>query len=233
MAGMSGSGKQKFEIACASRGFHVYREIWNPKTGQKLQVNQEINNIHDPFAISLGAKLNGKLTSNEIVGHIPREISRFCHFFINYGGKLEAHVTCAKYRPSPIPSGGLEIPILLSVKKGDATEKVFSEMETFIKSYYIEPDRIVVSTNNENYNEEIDLDVEFVPDSEIEESQPTAENHEHDGNDDSMEVIPETQTQVIPETQGISNTQTVPETQTTKLFYMQNMLGYSLLSALS
>ena len=73
---------------------------------------------------------------------------------------------------------------------------------------------VVVSTNNENYNEEIDLDVEFVPDSEIEESQHTAENHEHDGNDDSMEVIPETQTQVIPETQGIGNTQTVPETQT-------------------
>ena len=54
--------------------------------------------------------------------------------------------------------------------------------------------------------------MEFVPDSEIEESQPTAENHKHDGND-SMEVILETQTQVIPETQGIGNTQTVPETQ--------------------
>ena len=38
-------------------------------------------------------------------------------------------------------------------------------METFIKSYYIEPGQIVVSTNDKNYNEEIDLDVEFVPDS--------------------------------------------------------------------
>ena len=45
------------------------------------------------------------------------------------------------------------------------------------------------------------------------ESQPIAENHKHHGND-LMEVIPETQTQVIPETQGIRNTQTVPETQT-------------------
>ena len=49
--------------------------------------------------------------------------------------------------------------------KKDATEKVFSKMETFIKSYYIEPGQIVVSTNDKNYNEEIDLDVEFVPDS--------------------------------------------------------------------
>ena len=88
-----------------------------------------INNICDSFAISLRAELNGKLTSNEIVGHISCEISHFCQLFINYGGKLEAHVTCAKYRPSPIPSGGLEIPIPLSVKKGDATKKVFSEIE--------------------------------------------------------------------------------------------------------
>ena len=45
-------------------------------------------------------------------------------------------------------------------------------------------------------------------------SQPNAKNHEHHDGNDSLEVIPETQTQVIPETQGISNTQTVPETQT-------------------
>ena len=49
------SGKEQFEIACASRGFHVYHELWKPKLGQKLQIDQEIDNIHDPFAISLGA----------------------------------------------------------------------------------------------------------------------------------------------------------------------------------
>ena len=117
MANKRESGKQQFEIACASRDFHVYRELWKPKLGQKLQIDQEIGNIHDPFAISLGAKVVGKLTDNEIFGYIPREISRFCHYFINYGGQLEARVTCTKYRPSPIPSGGLEIPILLIVKE--------------------------------------------------------------------------------------------------------------------
>ena len=38
---------------------------------------------------------------------------------------------------------------------------------------YIKPDQIVVLTNNKNYNEEIDLDVEFFPDSEIEERKST------------------------------------------------------------
>ena len=90
MATKRESGKQQFEITCASRGFHVYRELWKPKLGQNLQVKQEIGNLHDPFAISLGAKIPGKLTDFDIVGHIPREISRFCHYFKSYGGKIEA-----------------------------------------------------------------------------------------------------------------------------------------------
>ena len=92
----------------------------------------------------MGAKIVGKLTDNEIAGHILREISRFCHYFINYSGKLEARVTCTKYKPSPIPSGGLEIPILLIARKGDSTEEIFEKMEDFLRSYYVEPDKVVV-----------------------------------------------------------------------------------------
>ena len=47
------AGKQQFEINCASRGFHVYRNLWSPKFGQILQVKQELGNVHDPFEISL------------------------------------------------------------------------------------------------------------------------------------------------------------------------------------
>ena len=43
--------------------------------------------------------------------------NRFCHYFINYRRKVEACVRNAKYRPLPVPSGGLEISILLVVKK--------------------------------------------------------------------------------------------------------------------
>ena len=74
------------------RGFHVYRNLWKPKLKQILQVEQELANVHDPFAISLGAKIPGKLTEFEVVGHIPREISRFCNYFLKYGGMLQAYV---------------------------------------------------------------------------------------------------------------------------------------------
>lgn len=204
------AGRQRFEIPCASRGFHVYREVWTPRLGQSLKVEQEINNVHDPFAISLGTKIPGKLTDKEIVGHIPREISRFCHYFLNYGGKLETRVTCARYRPSPIPTGGLEIPILLIVLKADSTDEVFEEMENLVNSYYIEPDQIVAEEgedDEEGEGDEIDLDIELVPESEIEETQ------EEISAPTSVDVVPETQTQTVPETQDIGNTQIIPETQ--------------------
>ena len=150
MATKRESGKQQFEITCASRGFRVYREFWKPKLGQNLQVKQEIGNLHDSFAISLGAKIPGKLTDFVIVGHIPREISRFCHYFMNYRGKIEARVRCTKYRPSPTPSGGLEISILLVINKGDSTQEIFEKMESFVKSYYLEPVKIVAEAKDKD-----------------------------------------------------------------------------------
>ena len=118
---------------------------------------------------------------------------------------MEACVTCTKYSPSSIPSGGLEIPILLIAKKGDSTEEIFEKMEDLLRSYYVEPDKIVV----EKKDKEIDFDVEYVPESEMEASQAAQDR----GDATSQELIPETQTQVVPETQDIGNTRTIAQTQ--------------------
>ena len=48
------------------------------------------------------------------VGHIPREISRHVYFFIKKKeGCINGKVLSVKYQPSPIPSAGLEIPMIL------------------------------------------------------------------------------------------------------------------------
>lgn len=133
---------KQFEMPCASRGYHVYREIWKPALGEHLQMSQELGNVHDPFAIAIKVKIRGRLTNDEIAGHIPREISRFCHYFLNYGGTLEGRVQNAKYRPSPIPSGGLEIPIILIVKRQNTDSAVFKKMKDLLEEYYIEPNKI-------------------------------------------------------------------------------------------
>ena len=111
------NGKIQYQINCASRGFHVYRNIWSLKIGQNLVARQEVGNDHDSFAMSAGVNIPRKLTNFDIVRHIPREISRSCRYFVNYGGYIEARVQESKYRPSHIPYGGLEIPITLIIKK--------------------------------------------------------------------------------------------------------------------
>ena len=60
--------------------------------------------------------LRHKITASDVMGHIPREISRFCNFFLNYGGALERRVRDNRYRRLSIPQYGLEIPIALIVK---------------------------------------------------------------------------------------------------------------------
>ena len=109
--------------------------------------------------MALGAKLRGKLTDFDIVGHIPREISRFCHYFINYGGIIEARVRETKYRPSPIPSGGLEIPIRLIVKKGESSAEVFKKMETKINERYCEPEKIKETKDNNILADDMEEDL--------------------------------------------------------------------------
>ena len=68
---------ERFEIKCASLGFHVYRDIWMPKLSQLFEVFHEQGNIHDPFAIAFKVKSTAILTK-AVSGHIPREIPQFC-----------------------------------------------------------------------------------------------------------------------------------------------------------
>ena len=72
--------------------------------------------------------------------------------------------------------------------------------------YYIEPNKIVV----EKQDEEMDFDVEYVPELEIE-ANSSAQDYKDMASQGA--VISKTKTQVILETQDVGNTQTIPETQ--------------------
>ena len=47
------------------------------------------------------------------VGHIPGKLSRFVFPFIHEGGSVTRAVANITPKPSPIPEGGLKIPILM------------------------------------------------------------------------------------------------------------------------
>ena len=100
------------------RGYHVYRSDWKPFVKQPLSFKQEKDNKHDRFAVSGKALLPGTLFPS-IVGHIPIELSRYIWHALERGADIRAEVKSAKYKPSPLVQGGLEIPIEVTVKWKD------------------------------------------------------------------------------------------------------------------
>ena len=108
-----------FKAKIASRGYHVFKETsWrNAKEGDEVKVELETNkssNKIDPYACAIRAK-EEYFKGWKTVGRIPREISRHVYFFIkSEGGSVNGTLISTKYRTSPIPAGGLDIPLLLT-----------------------------------------------------------------------------------------------------------------------
>ena len=127
--------EDSFVFDCTSIGFHEYRIVWAPRMRHRLSVFFEKSNVFDPYAMALARKTKTTVTEIQVVGHLHREISRFWKFFCDYGGELSAVVRDPKYRRSPIPQGGLEIPITLKVFKGDTPDNVFKKWGNFWKSF--------------------------------------------------------------------------------------------------
>ena len=133
------STSYSFEAKIASRGYHVYKNTtWmDAKVGDEIKVEVETNKDSikiDPYACAIRVK-SKYFDVMHTVGHIPREISRHVYFFIKKeGGLITRSVLSVKYRPSPIPSGGLEIPLLL--KFCCSKFIVFKKMKQFVKELY-------------------------------------------------------------------------------------------------
>ena len=69
----------------------------------------EEDNTFDRFAIKVCEK-----DKNEILGHLPMEISRVTKFLLDRGANASAKLTSTHYR-SPLVQGGIEIPCVVTV----------------------------------------------------------------------------------------------------------------------
>ena len=88
----------------------------------------------DPYACAIKVK-NVFYDVWDTVGHIPREISRHTYFFLTEeGGQVCGTVMSVVYRSSPIPGGGLEIPLNLTFKCNEATTVI--KMKNFVREMY-------------------------------------------------------------------------------------------------
>ena len=121
-----------------------------------MHTNWEKAQVDDNVVVKIETDVNSKmidpycckiLTKNEeqrlvTVGHIPREISRYVYFFLrDEGGSVHGQLTSTQYRPSPIPAGGLEVPLKL----------------TFSCSRFVIFNRIKELITQYNYDDELKL----------------------------------------------------------------------------
>ena len=55
---------EKFTFDSAVQEYHVCKVVWKPTKGEKLQLDQELGNEADKFAMKV-------VKNNEIVGNLP------------------------------------------------------------------------------------------------------------------------------------------------------------------
>ena len=86
-----------FQFSTAVRGFYYYRKSWLPEPKQTLNFLHEEGNTFDRFAVKVFEK-----DKNDIVGHLPMEISQVTKFLLDRGANVSAKLTSTHYRRSPL-----------------------------------------------------------------------------------------------------------------------------------
>ena len=124
----------------ASHGRHYYgKNTWKqPKKDEIVFAEKESSKTaleHDPYSVVWKKKKKSKITA-DVVGHVPKEISRTEFFFVSRGGKVVGKVLDEKYYPSPIPKRGLEILLIVQFKIADEKRKYMERLKEIITKNY-------------------------------------------------------------------------------------------------
>lgn len=134
MHGLYGMASVRVVFACGVRGYDEYRTIWNPRLNEVLTAH---HNPHDCFAVTV----TKRSPADTVVGHLPREISRFTYSLIVHDARLSCRVVGVHHRRSPLIQGSLEIPVEVTVEMDISEENVLAmeKYKTLIKEHYQEP----------------------------------------------------------------------------------------------
>ena len=82
-----------FEFYTGLRGYHVYSNTvgWKPYVQEKIILKRKHKNPHDKFAVAGKVTMKGKI-GLIVIGHVPRELSRYVWYSIPEGAKYDVEV---------------------------------------------------------------------------------------------------------------------------------------------
>ena len=139
---MSSTTYENVKFSCAIRGYHVYRNVWQPKENETLQYDQESDNDYDLFVTKTCRDAE---FHPQIARHLPLEISRLTKFLLDLGATITAALSSTHYRRSPLVQGGLEIPCVVTAKLigTKKNKEIFAKhlemVQTKVQTHFTEP----------------------------------------------------------------------------------------------
>ena len=105
-------------------------------------------------------KKTGILFGWTTVGRVPKQIYQYVLFFIKREGVVNSLFESLNYKPSPIPSAGLEVRLMLTFPCSD--EWILNTLKDFVETFCIyDFTGLAADINSDEEGDfEIDLDVE-------------------------------------------------------------------------
>ena len=89
------------------RGYHAYKDIWDPVLEDQFGTKHHKHNSHDNSTYAVAVVL--LYTKVEmVVEHLPREIAKECGLFTYHGSSITGIVEGKRHRTKE-PCGGIEI----------------------------------------------------------------------------------------------------------------------------
>ena len=128
---------KEVRFTCAIRGFHYYRDVWDPSSYESLKCYHERNNPFDRFTIKVV-----QLASDKVVGHFPMEISRATKFLLEGGADVSVTITGTHYQRSPLVQGRPEIPCNLTANLPGYSARNHLLLQKYLEivsNLYVEP----------------------------------------------------------------------------------------------
>ncbi len=104
------------------RGFHEYRQSWQPVVGENLILKNEPTNEKDRLAVFVKKE-------QEVVGHVPRNLATIFHHFLN----RELNNGFVEVTAMPVNRGagmGMEVPYIFRLY---GPRKYWRRLEDLIK----------------------------------------------------------------------------------------------------
>ena len=142
-----------FQMKIVLCKFHIYKNTtWeNVNIGQEISVQLEKNEDPkkiDPYCCAIKTMVSGK---RETVGHTPTEVSSHTYFYIKVGGCIDRSVLSTCHHPSPIPSGGPEIPLKTTFRSSKyITHQKMKDFMPKLYSYDHNPDTDNVESDSDS-----------------------------------------------------------------------------------